>query len=111
MEKIAEFDKKVIATVCGSFRRGIGNGLLLSDDCNNPKADPGGCIGWLTSTLLQQPIQFSSFSSNKIRLICFFFISHSLALSLFSTSVSTVKFSRKKNWSLTAVSSSSHVLV
>ena len=44
MEKIAEFDKEVIATVCGSFRRGIGSGLLLSDDCNNleGQADPGG---------------------------------------------------------------------
>lgn len=44
MEKIAEFDKEIIATVCGSFRRGIGNGLLLSDDCNQ-EADPGGWIG------------------------------------------------------------------
>ena len=36
MEKIAEFDKEIIATVCGSFRRGIGSGRLLSDECNNP---------------------------------------------------------------------------
>ena len=48
MEKIAEFDKEIIATVCGSFRRGIDNGLLLSDDCNNPEADPGG-LDWVAS--------------------------------------------------------------
>ena len=29
MEKIAEFDKEIIATVCGSFRRGIDNGLSI----------------------------------------------------------------------------------
>ena len=29
MEKIAEFDKEIIATVCGSFRRGIGNSQLV----------------------------------------------------------------------------------
>ena len=56
MEKIAEFDKEIIATVCGSFRRGIGSGLLLSDDCNNQEADPGGgggrsWIGWLAIPL------------------------------------------------------------
>ena len=51
MEKIAEFDKEIIATVCGSFRRGIDNGLLFSDDCNNPEADPGGWIGWLATPL------------------------------------------------------------
>ena len=51
MGKIAEFDKEVIATVCGSFRRGIGSGLLLSDDCNNLEADPGGQIGWLATPL------------------------------------------------------------
>ena len=90
MEKIAEFDKKIIATVCGSFRRGIDNGLLLSDDCNNQnqEADPGGWIGWLATPFYNSPsIQFSSFSSKEIRPPCFFCISHSLALSLFSTSV------------------------
>ena len=51
MEKIAEFDKEIIATVCGSFRRGIDSGLLLSDDCNNQEADPGGWIGWLATPL------------------------------------------------------------
>ena len=75
MEKIAEFDKEIIATVCGSFRRGIDNGLLLSDDCNNPEADPGCWNGWLATPFYNSPsIQFSSFSSNKIRLPCFFFI-------------------------------------
>ena len=86
MEKIAEFDKEIIATVCGSFRRGIDNGLLLSDDCNNPEADPGG-LDWVAShPPLEQPIKFSTFTSNKIRLL-FYFISHSLALAVLSMSV------------------------
>ena len=78
MEKIAEFDKEIIATVCGSFRRGIDNGLLLSDDCNNPEADPGFWIGWPS-------IQFSSFSFSPL----FFFLYFSLpcSFSVFHVSV------------------------
>ena len=73
MERIAEFDKEIIATVCGSFRRGMDNGLLLSDDCNNPEADPGGWIGWLATPFYNSPsMQFSSFSSKEIRLPFFF---------------------------------------
>ena len=87
MEKIAEFDKEIIATVCGSFRRGIDNGLLLSDDCNNPEADPGGWIGWLPPFTTAQAYNFQvSFPKRFVSLV-FFCISHSLALSLFSTSV------------------------
>ena len=87
MEKIAEFDKEIIATVCGSFRRGIGNGLLLSDDCNNQEADPGGgggWIGWLAIPPLEQPIKVFL----PMKFVSFVFvISHSLALALLSTSV------------------------
>ena len=79
VEKIAEFDKEVIATVCGSFRRGIGSGLLLSDDCNNPEVD------WVAShPPLEQPIKV--FLPTKF-VPFVFFISHSLALALLSTSV------------------------
>ena len=45
MERIAEFDKEIIATVCGSFRRGMDNGLLLSDDCNNQRQIQGVGLG------------------------------------------------------------------
>ena len=88
MEKIAECDKEIIATVCGSFRRGIGNGLLLSDDFNNQEADPGGggggWIGWLAIPPLEQPIKVFL----PMKFVSFVFvISHSLALALLSTSV------------------------
>ena len=86
MEKIAEFDKEIIATVCGSFRRGIDNGLLLSDDCNNPEADPGFWIGWLATPFYNSlSIQFSSFSFSPL----FFFLYFSLpcSFSVFHVSV------------------------
>ena len=75
MEKIAECDKEIIATVCGSFRRGIGNGLLLSDDFNNQEADPGG--GGLDLVASHPPFRTAhkSFSSNEIRLLCFCYLS------------------------------------
>ena len=87
MEKIAEFDKEIIATVCGSFRRGIDNGLLLSDDCNNPEADPGegGGLDWVAShPPLEQPIKV--FPPTKFVSFVFVFC-HSFALALLSTSV------------------------
>ena len=50
------------------------------------------------SHFLTTAIKFSCFSSNKIDLFCF--LSLSLTLSLFSTSMKTLKLSRKKESSL-----------
>ena len=50
------------------------------------------------SHFLTTAIKFSCFSSNKIDLFCF--LSLSLDLSLFSTSMKTLKLSRKKESSL-----------
>ena len=55
---------------------------------------------------LPQGNVFSCFSSNEIRLLCF--LSLALALSLLSTSLYTLKFSRKKDLALTAVNLSSY---
>lgn len=75
MEKIAEFDKEIIATVCGSFRRGIDNGLLLSDDCNNPEADPGvGLGGLLPPFTTAQAYNFQVSLPKRFVSLVFFFV-------------------------------------
>lgn len=89
MEKIAEFDKEIIATVCGSFRRGIGNGLLLSDDCNNSEADPVGWSEWLATPFYNSPYNFQvSLPTRFVSFVCFFFyLSLPCSFSVFHISV------------------------